>query len=171
MAESVVKKCWLDSVPTEIIVRILFILDTYQIITMRSVNKKIKGIVDKYVFNNKLSIDGAWDKRLREEYFPKFWMSVVKPIEFLQGNEIKFNDILGKHEESSTQHEDANPNSYRSHISWIIKNKINKYLKHSCFETAIAKTHSLYFDNALSFLILHRISDEIFFYYNCQVFK
>ena len=166
MAGCIVNENWFEQLPSEIIVCIFVILDTYELIVLRKVCSKFKSVIDihlfKYTFNNPNTTNGY--RNNINVYFDRFWMSSVKSINFLQRNEKPFNDDYNLHDNiCSSQYEDANPKSLRIKIAW--KNKRDggyKYKKFHYFKYAINKLHALLFEKPFAYLLTNKISDHFF---------
>ena len=140
------ENCWLETIPTEIIVRIILMLDTYQIFVLSQVNSKIRNIIKTHVFKysfNKPNTDLEQTySHCIKNYFNNIWLSIVKPIQYLQDEDLLFQNMLLILELPTTQNEDANPKSNRDKLVWKNKNNKIKYKKNYFFKQSLSKLHT-----------------------------
>ena len=132
MAGCILEENWFEVMPTEIIVRIIIILDAYQINEIRKTSKFFQNIIDTHIFKyqfNKQSDDNDSSGYTQNicEYFNKFWMCIVKLLDFLQSNNMLFSCSHDLLDCPTSQHEDANPKSPREKIARRDAHNVFKY--------------------------------------------
>ena len=119
----------------------------------------------KYDFNNKNNVSAGVKKTYNDQIkncINNYWMSLTKPLAYLQGEQINFADAFNLYEYHTRQMEEANPKSSRFRLVKRENNaeSIPIFIPNYKFKKSINMLHCLYHEEVMSYLLINEISES-----------